>query len=134
MAIPVLPSDTLLECLKEHAHDLGGQGINLFRNAVAKSKSNLLDYYIQPHLLRPGQSYIYLAEDNGGKGSRPAYDPGNTAAAMINSELAVPGRWGLFTNPLAWIDINADGPRPSDRPINIGFCVYTLEFDKLPMS
>jgi hypothetical protein len=134
VAITVLPSDTLMACLKEHADDLGGQGINLFRNAVGGSKSNLLDSYIRPHLLRLGESYIYIAEDNGGKGSRPAYDPGNTFAATINSELAVPGRWGLFTNPLGWIDIDADGPRPSDRPINIGFCVYTHEFDNLRIS
>ncbi len=133
MAIPILPSDTLLECLKEHAHDLGGQGINLFRNAIYGTKSKLLDSYIRPHLLRPGQSYIYIAEDNGKTGRRN-YDPGNTAAAMINGELAVPGQWGLFTNPLAWIDINADGTRPSDRPINIGFCVYTLEFDDLAIG
>jgi hypothetical protein len=47
---------------------------------------------------------------------------------------AFPGRWGLFANPLAWIDIGAPGPRPSDRAINIGFTCYTLEFDNLPLS
>jgi hypothetical protein len=31
MAINVLPSDTLLGCLKEHVADLGEQGVNLFR-------------------------------------------------------------------------------------------------------
>ena len=61
MAINVLPSDTLLECLKERVHDLGGQGVNLFRNAVGGSKSGLLDHYILPHLLTPGRSYIYRA-------------------------------------------------------------------------
>jgi hypothetical protein len=133
VAITVLPSDTLMVCLKEHADDLGGQGINLFRNAVSGTKSKLLDQYIQPHLLRPAHSYIYIAEDKGKTGRRNC-DPGNTVAAMINSELAVLGRWGLFTNPLGWVDINANGPRPSDRAINIGFCVYTLEFDNLPIS
>lgn len=133
MAITVLPSDTLLGCLKEHAHDLGGQGVNLFRNAVAKSTSSLLDHYIRPHLIRSNHSYVYIAEDKGKTGRRN-YDPGNTLAATIKSELAVPGRWGLFTNPLAWVDINSAGPRPSDRPINVGFCVYTLEFDALPIG
>jgi hypothetical protein len=51
-----------------------------------------------------------------------------------DSDLAFPGRWGLFTNPLAWIDIDAPGPRPSDRAINIGFTCYTLEFDEMPLS
>jgi hypothetical protein len=144
MAIDILPSDTLLECLKERVYDLGGQGINLFRNAVGKSKSDLLDHYIRPHLLRQGHSYIYIAEDKG-KTGRKNYDPGNTLAAVTNSGLAVPGRWGLFTNPLGWVDVDpggpgrailraSRGPRPSDRPVNIGFCVYTLEFDKLPIG
>ena len=133
MAITVLPPDTLLECLKGRIHDLGGQGVNLFRNAIGGSKSKLLDDYILPHLITPGRSYIYLAEDNGKTGRRN-FDPGNTLAAAINSELAVPGRWGLFANPLAWVDIDAGGPRPSDRAINIGFCIYTLEFDQLPIA
>ena len=136
MAINILPSATLLECLEERANDLGGQGVNLFRNAVAKSKSDLLDQYIRPNLFRQGHSYIYLAEDKGKTGCRN-YDPGNTLVATTvaaDSGLSVPGRWGLFTNPLGWVDINAPGPRPSDRPINIGFCVYTLEFDKLPIA
>jgi hypothetical protein len=147
MAIDMLPSDTLLGCLKEHAYDLGGQGVNLFHNAVAKSKSDLLDHYVRPHLLRQGHSYIYLAEEKGKTGHRN-YDPGNTLAAATappESGLVLPGRWGLFTNPLGWVDIEANGlgaatlgisrgPRPSDRPINIGFCVYTLEFDKLPIG
>lgn len=137
MAINVLPSDTLLECLKGHVADLGEQGVNLFRCAVNKSKSDLIEYYLRPNLLSPGNSYIYIAGDKGGKGSRPAYDPGNTVVATqvpSSSDLTFPGRWGLFTNPLAWIDIDAPGPRPSDRAINIGFTCYTLEFDKFPLS
>jgi hypothetical protein len=109
MAIDILPSDTLLECLKERVYDLGGQGVNLFRNAVSKSKSDLLDHYIRPHLLRQGHSYIYIAEDKG-KTGRKNYDPGNTLAAVTNSGLAVPGRWGLFTNPLGWVDVDPGGP------------------------
>jgi hypothetical protein len=136
VAINILPSDTLLECLKERV-DLSAQGVNLFRSAVNGSKSDLLECYLRPNSLSRGNSYIYIAEDNGGKGSRRAFDPGNTVAA-INAEggddLAIPGRWGLFANPLSWIDINAPGPRPSDRAINIGFTCYTLEFDKLPLS
>lgn len=114
MAIEVLPSDTLMECLKERADELGGQGINLFTNAVKKTQSKLLDFYIRPHLLKPDHSYIYIAEDKG-KSGRRNYDPANTVAASINGNLALPGRWGLFTNPLEWVDINAIGPRPSDR-------------------
>jgi hypothetical protein len=137
LAINVLPSDALLECLKEGAADLGEQGINLFRQAVKRSKSDLLENYLKPNLLCAGDSYIYIAEDNGRKGSRTAYDPGNTVAASMaafGSELAFPGRWGLFANPLSWIDIDAPGPRPSDRAINIGFTFYTLEFDNIPLS
>ncbi len=55
-------------------------------------------------------------------------------ALLPDGDLAFPGRWGLFTNPLAWIDIDAPGPRPSDRATNIGFTCYTLEFDKIPLS
>ncbi len=51
MAINVLPSDTLLECLKERAPDLGEKSINLFRSAVNQSKSDLLETYIRPNLL-----------------------------------------------------------------------------------
>src|ERR1700751_2336193 len=129
MAINVLPSDTLMERLKERVYDLGGQGVNLFRNAVSKSKSHLLDHYIRPHLLSQGHSYIYLAEDKG-KTGRKNYDPGNTLAATMvppDSPLALPGRWSLFTNPLRWVDSEAGGSggavssasrglRPSDRP------------------
>jgi hypothetical protein len=134
VAINVLPSDILLECLKERVANLGEKSVNLFQNAVKRSKSDLLESYIRPNLLSPGNSYIYIAEDKGGKGSRRAFDPGNTVAASkatLGSNLAFPGRWGLFTNPLAWIDIEAPGPRPSDRAINIGFTCYTLEFDSL---
>jgi hypothetical protein len=137
VAINVLPSDILLECLKERVANLGEKSVNLFQNAVKRSKSDLLESYIRPNLLSPGNSYIYIAEDKGGKGSRRAFDPGNTVAASkatLGSNLAFPGRWGLFTNPLAWIDIEAPGPRPSDRAINIGFTCYTLEFDKIPLS
>jgi hypothetical protein len=136
VAINVLPSDTLFECLKERVANLGEKSVNLFQNAEKRSKSDLLETYIRPNLLAPRNSYIYIAEDKGGKGSRRAYDPGNTVAATMtpDSNLAFPGRWGLFTNPLAWIDIDAPGPRPSDRAINIGFTCYTLEFDKIPLS
>jgi hypothetical protein len=137
VAINVLPSDTLLECLKERADSLGDKSVSLFHTAVKRSKSDLLESYILPNLLSPGNSYIYIAEDNGGKGSRRAFDPGNTVVASTvppDSHLAFPGRWGLFANPLAWIDIDAPGPRPSDRAINIGFTCYTLEFDKIPLS
>src|SRR5690242_5105343 len=124
----------MLECLKERVANMGEKSVNLFRNAVKRSKSDLLESYILPNLLSPGNSYIYIAEDKGGKGSRRAYDPGDTVGAMMNSDLAFPGRWGLFTNPLAWIDIDAPGPRPSDRAINIGFTCYTLELDEMPIS
>src|SRR5215208_2752211 len=128
-----MTADVLMECLEGCIHELGGQGIQLFRNAIAKSKSALLEEYILPHLLTPGQSYIYVAED-AGKTMRQRFDPGNTIAATINSDLALPGRWGLFANPLAWIDIDGGGPRPSERAINIGFCIYTIEFDKMPLG
>ena len=148
MAIDILPSDILFGCLKEHATELGGQGINLFEAAFNKSKSDLIELYLRPKLIDRGRSYIYIAEDKGGKGSRRNYDPGNTIAATRvppESDLAFPGRWGLFTNPLGWVDINADGPggavsgasrgpRPSDRATNVGFCVYTHEFDQMPLS
>jgi hypothetical protein len=137
MAIDILPSDILLACLKEHATDLGGKGINLFQTAVSRSKSDLIELYLRPKLIDPGRSYIYIAEDKGGKGSRRNYDPGNTIAAAVaasESDLVFPGRWGLFSNPLGWVDIDADGPRPSDRATNIGFCVYTHEFDQISLS
>ena len=136
MAINVLPSDTLLEYLKEQVADLGEQGINLFRSALNKPRSDFIEFYLRPNLISPGNSYIYIAGDKGGKGSRRAYDPGNTLVATLQpgDDLAFPGPWGLFTNPLAWIDIDAPGPRPSDRAINIGFTCYTLEFDKMPLS
>src|SRR5260370_29697044 len=102
MAINVLPSDTLLECLKERVANLGEKSVNLFQNAVKRSKSDLLESYIRPNLISPGNSYIYIAEDKGGKGSRRAYDPGNTVVAspvLPDSHLAFPRRLALFTNP-----------------------------------
>src|SRR5688572_20894819 len=143
MAIEILPLDILLGCLKEHAAELGGRGINLFQTALKKPKSDLVELYLRPKLLDYGRSYIYIAEDKGGKSGRPNYDPGNTIAATVvppESDLAFPGRWGLFTNPLGWVDINSGGSvssasrRPSDRATNIGFCVYTEEFDQIPLS
>jgi hypothetical protein len=125
--------EALMERLEGRVHDLGGRGVQLFRNAIAKSKSALLDQYIRPHLLTPTHSYIYLAED-AGRTMRQKFDPGNTVAATVNSDLALPGRWGLFANPLAWVDIDGGGSRPSDRAINVGFCIYTLEFDKLSVA
>jgi hypothetical protein len=77
----VLASDTVLACLEAVRPDLGGQGVNLFRAALKKSKSDLFDTFIRPNLIRLNRSYIYIAEENGGKGSRPAYDPGNTVVA-----------------------------------------------------
>src|SRR4029077_57202 len=135
VAIQELSTDTLLACLAEKRNELGGQGTNLFQSALNKSKSDLLELFLRPNLLCPGESYIYLAEDKNGKGGRPNYDPANSLVATIeppDSDLAFPGRWGLCTNPLGWVNINAGGPRPSDRPINVGFTIYTLEFDKLP--
>ena len=128
MAITELSSDALRACLSQRKAELGGQGINLFQSALNRSKSDLLELYLRPNLLCPGKSYVYIAEDNGGKGSRPNYDPANSLfAALEPSEggYALPGRWGLFTNPLGWVGIDAAGPRPSDRPINIGFTTYT---------
>jgi hypothetical protein len=137
VAIEALASGVLLGRLEAHRQQLGGQGVNLFRTALTKSKSGLFDTFIRPNLITPDRSYIYIAEDNGGKGSRPNYDPGNTLVATTVSaddNLALPGVWGLFTNPLRWTGIDAKGPRPSDRAINIGFCVYTLEFDRLSLG
>src|SRR6266576_2999276 len=131
-----LSSDMLMACLSSKRDTLGGQGINLFQSALNRSKSDLLELYLRPNLLCPGKSYVYIAEDNGGKGSRPNYDPANSLAAAMEppeSDLAFPGRWGLFTNPLGWVGINAEGPLPSDRAINAGYTVYTLEFDGLSL-
>src|SRR5260370_2842662 len=90
-------------------------------------------------LLSEGKSSNYLAEDNRGERGRTNFDPLNSIKAMQTlpgDDWALPGRWGLFTNPLLWVDVGlAKGSsRPSDRPINVGFCVYTLEFDGLPLS
>jgi hypothetical protein len=104
---------------------------------MKRSKSDLIERYIRPNLLCSWKSYIYIAGDNGGKMSRTAYDPGNTLVAtnvLSEHDLAFPGPWGLFANPLAWIEIGASGPQPKDRAINVGFTCYTLEFDKIPLS
>jgi hypothetical protein len=135
--IEELSSDTFLACAASKRDELGRQGVNLFQSALTRSKSDLLEIYLRPSLLVPGNSYIYIAEDKGGKGGRPNYDPANSLVATIEppeSDLAFPGRWGLFTNPLGWVGIDAEGPRPSDRPINVGYTVYTLEFDKILLS
>jgi hypothetical protein len=139
VAISILSPDTVTRCLEGARDELGGQGVNLFRAALNKQKSDLLDRFIRPKLITRDHSYIYLAQDKGGKCSRPNYDPGNTLAASMvpaDDELAVPGKWGLFTNPLGWTVIDAPMGQhpPRDRPINIGFCVYTLEFDNLPLG
>jgi hypothetical protein len=137
VAIGILSPDTVARCLEDARDELGGQGFNLVRAALSKSKSDLLDRFILPNLIIPDHSYIFIAEDKGGKGSRQNYDPGNTLAASVmpaDDDLAVPGRWGLFTNPLGWTDIDAPGLKPSERAINIGFCVFTLEFDKLALG
>src|ERR1051326_4669993 len=131
-----LSSDTLVACLSSKRDELGGQGVNLFLSALKKSKSDLLELYLRPNLLCPGKSYVYIAEDSGGKRGRPNYDPANSLFAALEpseSGYALPGRWGLFTNPLGWVGIDAAGPRPSHRPLNIGFTIYTLEFDELSL-
>src|SRR5580704_13635374 len=137
VAINILAPDAVLAHLENARDRLGGQGINLFRAALTRSKSDLLDRFIRPNLIAPDHSYIYIAEDNGGIGSRPNYDPGNSLVASISPSdhhLALPGVWGLFTNPLGWTGIDVPGPKPSERATNIGFCVYTLEFDKLSLG
>ena len=118
MAINVLPSDTLLECLKERVADLGEKSVNLFRNAVNRSKSDLLESYILPNLLSPGNSYIYIAEDKGGKGSRRAFDPGNTVVASM----ATLGEQSGFSRSLGavhkstGVDRHRRARPPSERP------------------
>lgn len=137
VAISVLAPDAVLACLERARNSLGGQGINLFRTALNRSKSDLLDFFIRPNLIKSKRSYIYIAGDKGGVGSRPNYDPGNSLVASnspADDNLALPGIWGLFTNPLAWTGIDVPGSKPSERAINSGFCVYTLEFDKLPLG
>jgi hypothetical protein len=136
VVINVLAPNAVLAPLESARDSLGGQGVNLFRAALNKSKSDLLDRFIRPNLITPDHSYIYIAKDNGGIGSRPNYDPGNSLNASMSpndDDLALPGLWGLFTNPLGWTGIDSPGPKPSERAINIGFCVYTLEFDKLTL-
>ena len=137
VAINVLAPDAVLARLENVRDSLREQGVKLFAAALNRSKSDLLDGFIRPNLITPDHSYIYIAKDNGGIGSRPNYDPGNSLDAWMSPadhNLALPGFWGLFTNPLGWTGIAVQGRRPSDRAINIGFCVYTLEFDKLPIG
>jgi hypothetical protein len=81
MAINVLSSDALLERLEQKRSDLGGQGVNQFRASLERSKSDLLEHYIRPHLLSPDQFYIYLAENNRGERGRPNFDPLNSIKA-----------------------------------------------------
>jgi hypothetical protein len=134
-----LSSDILLDCLERKRDDLGGQAINQFCMSFSRESSTLLDIYLRPHLLSEGQSYIYLAENNRGERGRPNFDPLNSIEAMQTlpgDDWALPGRWGLFNNPLGWVDVGLpNGSRPpSERAVNVGFCVYTLEFDGLPLS
>src|SRR5215467_9782797 len=108
MTIVIVSSDTVLACLGQKRSELGGQAVNQFRMSLRRSKSDLLDLYIRPHLLSEGQSYIYVAEDNHGKGGRPNFDPLNSRKAVeapLGDDWALPGRWGLFANPLRWIDV-----------------------------
>ena len=65
LAINVLPSDTLFECLKERVADLGDKSVSIFQNAVKRPKSDLIEYYLRPTLLSPGNSYIYIVERAG---------------------------------------------------------------------
>jgi hypothetical protein len=72
-------------------------------------------------------------------GGRPNFDPLNSikaAEAPSGDDLALPGRWGLFTNPLQWVEVGLPKRTslPSERAINVGFCIYTIEFDKVPLA
>lgn len=89
-----LSSNTLVACLSNKRDAIGGQGINLFQSALKRSKSDLVELYLRPNLLCPGKSYVYIAEDSGGKGSRPNYDPANSLFAALEppeSGFALPG-------------------------------------------
>jgi hypothetical protein len=137
VSIDVLTPDAVLARLESARDSLGAQGTNLFRAALDRSKSDLLDNFIRPNLITPDRSYIYIAGDNGGVRSRPNYDPGNSMVASLSPadhDFALPDGWGLFANPLAWTGIDVPGPKPSERATNIGFCVYSLEFDKLALK
>jgi hypothetical protein len=137
VSIDVVTPEAALARLESARDRLGPQGINLFRAALDRSKSDLVDNFIRPHLFTPDRSYIYIAGDNGGVRSRPNYDSGNSLVASISPadhDFALPGGWGLFANPLGWTGIDVPGPKPSERATNIGFCIYTLEFDKLALE
>jgi hypothetical protein len=128
-----------MECLEQKHSELDERGINLFRQSLNREHSDLLERYIRAHLVCRDRSYIYLAEDNGGVGSRPNFDPLNSIKAMeapSGDDWALPGCWGLFTNPLRWVEVGLPkgSSGPSERAVNVGFCVYTIEFDKVPLA
>ena len=88
LAINVLPSDTLFECLKERVADLGDKSVSLFKSAVKRPKSDLIEYYLRPNLFSPGNSYSYIAEDKGGK------DPSGLQAVLKKKTTPTGQRWG----------------------------------------
>jgi hypothetical protein len=124
----MLPRGDMLAVIQRNK-DLDGRSVNLFTNALErKPRSDLLDYYLVPHLYHPGSHYIYTTPDP----SRFRYKnwrPEVTAIAIDHQTIAP---CGLFSNTLSWID--GVDRSPSERTYNAGFAVYTIESDSDPLD
>lgn len=130
-----LLDETFLVCLNEKTKMLGGQAVNLFKTALKTTRSHLVESYFLPALCNRPHSYLYLATDKE-TGHRKNWNPGNTLDAqyfLATHPGASLERWGVFTNPLAWIEPGVEQPKPKDRAFNAGFTVCTFEFDGIPL-
>jgi hypothetical protein len=126
LSAPRLGAEAVLRQVEKH---LDKQAANLFANAFANPKSDLTRIFLQDNLLAD-QSYLYTSCD-------PTYakivnaEPDWTKAAIEHHfPLPFPHAIPLFSNPLSY----EFGKPSKQRAFNNGYCVYTMEFDKLPLA
>jgi hypothetical protein len=116
---PILRRDDMLATIKQNG-GLDGRSVNLFSALKRPPRSDLLKLYLWENLYRPGSHYIYVTPDPSRYGSAD-WQPALAAASV---EASLVGACTLFSNTLSW----GESP-PSERTHNLGFAVYTIEFD-----
>lgn len=116
-----------------HSANVSGEVRSALLSACERPLTGLLQHFILPSVYIDGLSYLYCPR-NIGKPGRRHYSPEVTLKTLDGATPAeAVARMTSFTNPLAMLDpINPT--RPTDRPINVGWVVTTLEFDDTSMG
>jgi hypothetical protein len=126
LSAPRLGAEAVLRQAEKH---LDKQSLNLFHNAFSNPKSDLTRIFLQDYLLAD-QSYLYTSCDPSHAKIVNAEPDWTRAAIEHHFPLPFPHAIPLFSNPLSY-----DFTKPSkQRAFNAGYCVYTMEFDKLPLA